>query len=217
VRLVLLNGRTVIRQAQHAGLVNLTPAGQLPAGHGPCELFMGAKDGIQFLGWSANLQGNRVGARYRSRLAAWIKQTVGATTGTRPEVVPVKRQTQDADWDGFVPRGATVRSRGELAALLNDWVSRSTQPTIGDIGSYGGKAWIWIQLGERRAHLNSDTRRSAVRAYLDYARVHGNGADWHVIANQRGKLNKVLYGPPGADPSGWYCYLTEPYDQPGLI
>ena len=114
-----------------------------------------------------------------------------------------------------MPRGSTVQGKEELATLLRGWLNRSAQQTIGDVGTYGGRAWIWIELGARRAHLNADTTRAAVRAYIDHVRIHGADADWHVVANRRGKVNKVLYGPPGADAPAWYCYLTDEYTTPG--
>lgn len=116
-----------------------------------------------------------------------------------------------------LPEGVTVHSKQELVLLLEGWLARSPAVTVGDVGSYGRKPWVWIDLGGRRARLHADTTRAAVRNYLDHVRVHGADADWHVVANNRGWINKILFAPPGGDASGWYCYLTEDYAAPGRI
>ena len=221
VRTVLLNGRTVVDQAERAGLVALVQAGTLPLPHTACSLYTGIADSVRYFGWSANLQGSHgVTAQFRSRLAAWIAAAnVGLSSpGSHPRGVSAIRDSGEArERDGFVPKGITVGGKQELALLLADWLDQSPAPTVGDVGSYGGKAWVWITLGSRRAHLNADTTRSAVRAYLDHVRSHGAGANWHVVANRNGRINKVLFGPAGSDASGWYCYLSDDYPSPGRI
>lgn len=220
-RLVLLNGRTVLDQAQKAGLVSLSPAGTLPLGHTSCTLHTGTAGGIRFLGWSANLQSSHgVTAQFRANLAAWIAASTSASPPEFPHpkgAGPMPGHDEHSPSGLHVPRGLTVHGKQELAVVLGDWLGRSPAATIGDIGSYGGKAWVWIDVGGRRARLHADTTRAAVRNYLDHVRVHGADADWHVVANNRGRINKILFAPPGGDASGWYCYLTEDYAAPGRI
>lgn len=221
VRIVLLNGRTVVDQAERAGLVTLVQAGTLPLPHASCSLYTGIADGVRYFGWSANVQGSfGVTAQFRSGLAAWIVANNMSlpSPGSHPLKVSAMRHSGAArERDGFVPKGITVRGKQELVLLLADWLDRSPAPTIGDVDSYGGRAWVWIALGGRRAHLNADTTRAAVRAYLDYVRSHGADAGWYVVANRRGRINKVLFGPPDSDASGWYCYLSTDGASPGTL
>lgn len=87
VRVILLNGRTVVRQAERAGLVSMEVIGCLPLGQTSCTLYEGATGGVRFVGWSANLQGSfGVTAAFRDDLAARIAATVraGAFAGLAP-------------------------------------------------------------------------------------------------------------------------------------
>jgi len=221
VRVVLLNGRTVVDQAGRAGLVSLSLVGTLPLPHMSCALHSGVADGVRYFGWSANLQGSHgVTAQFRASLAAWIATgdvALPSSCFRVKEISAVRDSDEAGAHDGFLPKGITVRGKQELAVLLGSWLGRSPAPTIGDVGNYGGKSWVWITLGGRRAHLNADTTRSAVRVHLDHVRSHGADADWHVVANRNGRINKVLFAPPGSDASGWYCYLSADYATPGRI
>lgn len=118
--------------------------------------------------------------------------------------------------DEYVPAGTTVHSKSELVALLTRWAQQSAALTIGDIGSFGGKAWITIQLGDHQAVLNSDTKRSAVLACLAYAAEHPADDTWHVVANSRGTINRVVYRTDTPLP-GWYCYTPKPWSAPGTL
>lgn len=114
------------------------------------------------------------------------------------------------DEDGmYLVPGTVAHSKQHLAVLLRGWLDGSPADTIGEIGTYGGKAWLWIELGDRRARLHADTTRTAVRAYLDSVTRHGATARWYVVENRHGRINKLLYAVPGeVDATGWYCYLT---------
>ena len=73
VRLLLLNGRTVLNHVQRAGLAQMTPSGELVLGQTRCSLYTGVARGIQFLGWSANLQSSHgVSNAFTAQLAEWI-------------------------------------------------------------------------------------------------------------------------------------------------
>jgi hypothetical protein len=76
---------------------------------------------------------------------------------------------------------------------------------------------VQISIAGRRAHLNADTTRAAVQAYLHHVQAHGPEATWNVVANQRGRINKLLYGPPDDRAPGWYCYLATDRSAPGPI
>ncbi len=58
------------------------------------------------------------------------------------------------------------------------------------------------------ARINADTKREAVREYLDDAARRGAEAPWQVVSNQRGVVNKVVFTEDGRSVFGWYCYLV---------
>jgi hypothetical protein len=93
--------------------------------------------------------------------------------------------------------------------VLRRWLAKSREPTLGDVGSFGGRAWLLIDLGDQEVALNADTKRGAVEAFL-----RNSGADpdrpWRVVANRRGRFNKVLPGPDMETLPGWYAYLKHP-------
>ena len=113
--------------------------------------------------------------------------------------------------DGHLNKGVSVSGKRELHELLSAWFQESGTPTIGDIGSYGGSPCVIIRLDEETtAVLNADTTRPAVKEYLDDARMRGVDAEWLVIPNQNGRLNKVVFDENGEATPGWYCYLRYP-------
>jgi len=61
------------------------------------------------------------------------------------------------------------------------------------------------------ADLNADTRRSAIERMLAYSRR--TDAPWHVIENNRGKVNKIIFDKSDTH-EGWYAYLREPLAAP---
>ena len=74
----------------------------------------------------------------------------------------------------------------------------SRAPTIGDVGSFGRRPWVVVDVDGQVVVLNADTKRAAVETF-----VRDNGPNperpWRVIANRDGSINKVLPG-PGRDP-----------------
>jgi hypothetical protein len=89
VRLVVLNGRAVIKQVQATGLAELEVVGRVPLREQTFELVAGTADGVEWRGWSANLQGSYgVSSEFRDQLAAWLRET--APTSVEP---PLSIQT----------------------------------------------------------------------------------------------------------------------------
>ena len=122
----------------------------------------------------------------------------------------------ELDAEGHVPRGLTVAGKSELVDLLTAWLAESRAPTIGDVGTFGGKAWIHVDLGAYRVDLNADTKRSAVETFVRDSRRDPE-RPWPVIANRRGRINKVLFG-PGKEPlPGWFAYLVPPLTRVGWV
>jgi hypothetical protein len=109
-----------------------------------------------------------------------------------------------------IPRGTRVTSKSELAALLDSWHRDEGESTIGEVGRFGGKAWLVLDFPDlpRRARVNADTKREAVRDYLDDVARRGPEVPWRVVPNRRGAINKVVYTEDASDPPGWYCYLV---------
>jgi hypothetical protein len=108
----------------------------------------------------------------------------------------------------MIARGARVTSKTALAALLREWLRSTREPTIGDAGGFGRTAWVAIDLPGGHAVLNADTRRAAVVEYLDDVDRRGAEVPWRVVANSRGRINKLLYPLAGRTLPGWYCYLA---------
>ncbi|MQA00930.1 MAG: hypothetical protein GEU80_16690 [Dehalococcoidia bacterium] len=199
VALVLLNGRQVLEHVQSEGLASLERNGSLTEGAKSCALYSGWSGPTRVLGWSTNLQSSfGVTRAFRQRLAGWVKE-MGAMMSGNIDIEP----------GGHIARGTTVRSKPELVHLLDRWLEQSDAPTVGDVGAFGGSACVRVELGEHTVVLNADTRRQAVEEYLRDARSRGAGASWVVVANRRGRLNKVNFRDDGADTPGWYCYLTK--------
>lgn len=107
-----------------------------------------------------------------------------------------------------LPRGTRVASKTELANLLEEWYRTSRGTTIGDSQTYGRAPWIHLVLPDGHVVLNADTGREAVRSYLEDVRQRGAEVPWRVVANARGRINKVLYTASGRRLPGWYCYLV---------
>lgn len=221
IRLVLLNGRTVLNQVEGLGLATLTAAGKLPIAATTCTLYSGEAEGVQFLGWSTNLQSSHgVTKAFKTELADWLAtqatglETTGPGTDSTANLPPAPASRAHLDGHGYLASGTTVIGKPQLADLLTTWLNSSNTPTIGDIGGFGGSAWIRIQLGDHTAVLNRDTKRHAITEYLQDTLRRGVAAPWRIITNRKGVLNKVVFREDGEQTPGWYCYLTKPLTAP---
>jgi hypothetical protein len=229
VHAVVMNGATVISQVRACGLVDLVEVGEIvertPNRSRAWKLVLGSADGVHYFGWTGNLQSPyRAGPQVRVELAAWLAgqlKTVGAPASPGDAHRPVGAERTRTErrprrpsgpppgatrgTEGFVAKGTTVHSKSELMQLLRGWLESSTEATIGDASRYAGTPWVRIEINGREAVLNADTTRSAVEAFLR------DGADrlWSVVANTRGRWNKVTFRTDGRPTPGWYCYLTE--------
>ncbi len=205
IRLVLLNGRQVLDQVRSVGLVQLENARTLVYhGDKTTTLYRGTSAGVRFLGWSVNLQGTP-GANsnaFLAELAAWIRRErhPDASTGTREGS------------EGALVRGARVAGVEELRRLLRTWLQRTGEPTVGDVGRFGGSPWLHVDLPGHELVLNADTKRAAVQEYID-----AQSAELFVVANRRGIVNKVVFRQDRTPTPGWYCYTTAPLAAPGAV
>lgn len=203
VRLVVLNGRRVLTHVEALGLASLTEVDQLPVGATSCRLYRGTGGGVRWVGWSTNLQSSwGVGAAFKERLGAWLADVCTTSEdAVRPELTV----------DGHLPQGLRLTGKAELIDVLQAWLGDSPAATIGDIGSFGGKPWIWVDVDGWTVALNADTKRSAVEAVVRDHR-HDPNRPGRVVANSRGKINKVVPSPDGPPLPGWYAYLPTPLD-----
>lgn len=203
VRLVALNGRRVLTHVDALGLADLTEVDQLPVGATTCRLYTGTGSGVRWVGWSTNLQSSwGISTVFKQRLGAWLADLC---TPSEEAMKP------DLTVDGHLPQGLRVQSKAELIEVLQAWLGNSHAATIGDIGAFGGKPWIWVRIDDWTVALNADTKRAAVEAVVSDHR-HDPNRPWRVVANSRGRINKVVPSPDGEPLPGWYAYLPEPLD-----
>jgi hypothetical protein len=107
-----------------------------------------------------------------------------------------------------VVRGTVLASKAELLRLLEVWLQTSDAPRIGN-AKRGQTPWIFITLDrQRRAVMNSDTKRAAVEEYVREAQAGGADLPWHVRPNRlNGHWNKLAFRADREPTPGWYFYL----------
>jgi hypothetical protein len=208
LRLVLLNGRQVLNQVRATGLTTLTELAPIHRTQDTCRVYTGDGGGVRWVGWSTNLQSSRgVSTAFTQQLAERIAE-LSEQRPTQHEATRPPGQDPDRTI-GYLSRGTRVCGKRELAAVLKAWLRRSQASTIGDVGTFGGRAWLHIEINGQHIMLNADTKRAAVETFV---RLSDTNPDqpWRVVANGRGRVNKVLPY-PHADPlPGWYAYLSQP-------
>ena len=106
-------------------------------------------------------------------------------------------------------RGTHFNSRGELVEALKKWLEESDDETIGDT-KFARAPWLNFDSSAGIVDLNADTSRQAVQRMLQKG---ASGEPWHVIENQRGNINKVVFHQSDSH-EGWYAYLREPLSAP---
>lgn len=225
IRLVLLNGREVINQVQRTRVAELAAVDSLTRGATSCTLYAGEGAGARFLGWSTNLQGSfGVSREFKAALSVWLAEQEAPAPEPDGHLVDSTPAEQDPlssepslDQAGYLAEIVEVHGKQEFTQLVDRWLDTSGADTIGDVGSFGGRPCVRILLPAGAAVLNVDTKRTAVREYLDQAQRHGADMAWRVVANQRGRVNKIVIRDDGGPTPGWFCYLTQPLDAPGEV
>jgi hypothetical protein len=117
-----------------------------------------------------------------------------------------------SDAAGHLPDGLRLGGKQELRDVLRRWLSESNAETIGDVGRFGGRAWLTADINGIEVVLNADTKRAAIESFVD-AGASEPDRPWRVVANRRGRINKVLPDPQGSSLPGWYAYLKQPLDE----
>lgn len=108
-------------------------------------------------------------------------------------------------------RGTHFHDRSQLVEALKRWVEETDEDTIGAL-AFGRAPWLSFDTSAGLVDLNADTRRTAVERMLQHARRQPS-ATWHVIENNRGRINKVVFHPNDTH-EGWYAYLRDPLAAP---
>jgi hypothetical protein len=225
VDVVLLNGASVVRWVQQAGLVSNFDedalAYQASNGNGTIRVYRAVAEGVSFLGWNRPLAA-ALATDGRQRLTRWVCQALRERVSATAVGEGATRVARDGAMaavvlvNGYVPVGTTVDGAAELERVLAQWAETSNQATVGDVGAFGGSPVIVVRMGGDEFVLNRDTKRAAVRAFLAAATTAGGAArlPWHVTANSRGTINRVSYRPDDGPTPGWYAYLRTPSPEP---
>lgn len=200
VRLVLMNSRRVMTEVARMGVP--LEAVPLPSTRGgKFEIRHGHLDGTDFVGWNLAYPNGGISRKRTQLIIDTVRQLGGALSPAAA--------TEEAPVSGRIERGTTVASKSELAELLRNWLGTG-EKTIGNVGAFGGKPWIRVNLPAAEVVLNADTKRSAVQAFVDHTRDNGPESQWRVIPNARGTVNKVVFSIDGSPTEGWYAYTTRP-------
>jgi len=214
IGLVLLNGRQVVAQVTGAGLVELEPVGRITVGAVSSDLFVGSSENQSYVGWSANIQSSwGVSTQFKDELAAWI---AGISRSTPSPTSVGGVGSTGIDVTGHLPRSLELSGKRELIGVLERWLAESHAATIGDVGRYGGKAWVSVLLSGYEIVLNADTRRDAIQRFVK-ANKEQLDTPWRVVANSRGRINKVLPTGRVEECPGWYAYLNPSLDEEGIV
>jgi hypothetical protein len=220
VRVLLLNGASVVQWLQEAGLVYEVEADVLPYiarnGRAKLRVYRADADGVVVLGWNRPLAG-ALSADGRLKLSAWLADALKARRTSVGEFETETPKGEEAMMshgveleNGYVSEGTVVHGAHELERLLSNWLAESERSTVGDVGRFGGSPVIRVRWGVDEFVLNRDTKRAAIQTFLAAAAEVG-GADrlrWHVTTNARGAVNRVTYRSDDAPTPGWYAYVS---------
>jgi hypothetical protein len=151
---------------------------------------------------------------FKQALVEWLAGICAPLTERR--VPSISALSPELDSDGYLPRGLRVAGKADLVNMLRRWLAESKAATLGNVGAFGGRAWLVVDLGAHEVALNADTKRAAVETFVR-ENSHDPERPWWVVPNRRGRINKVLPH-PGSEPlPGWYAYLTRSLDAEGVV
>lgn len=105
-----------------------------------------------------------------------------------------------------IPKGHQCDDRADFDDLLRWWLDETPFTIIGDEASFGGKPWVHVVVGGEKCHLNADTSRAGVAAYLQLLDRSGGRLAWHVVPNSHGRVNKVVFGDDQTPVPHFYLY-----------
>jgi hypothetical protein len=199
LKLVLVNGRTALNGVEAAGVVAWEKVVKVTESGIPTfEFYRGEAAGCLFFGWSVNVPNQHGGLAARETLGRLVAE-LGAPAVHAPN-------TGDVAEPPLTRRGQHCATREELVDLLEHWLSASSKPTLGNTGAFGGSPWLTATTSEGVMRVNADTTRDAVEQVV-HAYRGSSGAPWVVVANRRGRFNRVELSPESST-AGWYAYLV---------
>ena len=207
VDIVLVNGAGVVAGVQQAGLVEGFDSeflGVPEGGVGRLRVHRAVSGGRLFLGWNKPVV-SAIPTVQREQLASWVHDQVAEWRSPTPAVPPPSGSAPE-----YIPAGTTVPVE-ELVPMLSRWAASSGASTIGDVGSFGGRALVTVTTPTAPFVLHADTKRAAVMEFLATAGV--GALNFRVVANQRGKVNRVVFRPDGRPTPGWYAYTPTTRDR----
>ena len=167
---------------ERAGIVKWQEVARIPT---PPQgrLAVGDVGRPRFVGWSCNLQSQPGARRHVGSLVTLLREHA-RDEGGRASV----------DEHGMLEKGTRFASRDELIAALERWHESTDEATIGDADRFKRAPWVNADSAAGLFDLNADTTRRAVGRLLAFVRSHPS-APWHVVENQRGRVNKVIFDP----------------------
>jgi serine/threonine protein kinase len=121
--------------------------------------------------------------------------------------ISVSKPPREPVWNLQRVGAGEAITKADFHGRLRKWLDETDDPFVGD-SAIGVTPWIHVRDGDARFYLNSDTRREAVTEYLRLVDQDGDGLAWAVVANRRGRMNAVAYGPEGIRIKGFYLYLS---------
>ena len=98
-------------------------------------------------------------------------------------------------------------NRRSFEKWLMVWYRKTDDSTIGDFENYGQQALLWVKDKSKKYKLNADTKRDAVKIYLNMLDQSGGFLKWTIAPNAKGRMNKVVFGDEKTKISGFYMYL----------
>jgi hypothetical protein len=101
-------------------------------------------------------------------------------------------------------------TKAEVHQRFRDWLQNTDEHIIGPTTIDQRTAWIHVQDGDSRFRLHADANRPAIAEYMRLVVTHGDNIKWHIVANQKGNMNTVAFGPQQEHLSNTlYLYLIE--------
>ncbi|MEY2983473.1 MAG: hypothetical protein RLZZ568_90 [Cyanobacteriota bacterium] len=112
----------------------------------------------------------------------------------------------------LLEKGTIFHSKAAFNHALQQWYQETAEKTIGN-HEYNQSSWLFVELGGYKFHLNSDSKREGIAEYLKLVEEYPDDLPWQIVANNRGKINKVTFGNEKRKIAGFYFYLAKPLEQ----
>ena len=106
-------------------------------------------------------------------------------------------------------KNSNILERQDFDLWLLNWYKNTNEKTIGDIGNFGQQAFLWVKSNGSKFRLNADTKREGVETYLNLLKENDNSLNWSIVANMKGKINKVAFGENKIKIRGFYLYWDD--------